>query len=108
MSTIMETRTTRIAGNFVAECPRCHQVCAYWDDEDLDEFGDLLCYCDQDDQLSLSAMPSATCQHCQRTIYLHPRDGWINPEATGDDSIWRETCEDHDAFAAEHEPEETT
>jgi len=30
---------------------------------------------------------------------------WINPEATGDDSIWRETCEDHDTFIADHEPE---
>lgn len=45
------------------------------------------------------------CQHCERAIIL---DGgiWVDPEATGDDSIWRETCDAHDTFTAEHEPEE--
>lgn len=33
-----------------------------------------------------------------------PAYGWIDPEATGDDSIWRETCDAHDTFVAEHEP----
>lgn len=47
-STIMETRITRLAGNFVAECPACHVVCAYWDEEDLDENGDLRCYCKEE------------------------------------------------------------
>jgi hypothetical protein len=43
------------------------------------------------------------CRHCGRRIEL---DGvWIDPEATGDDSIWRETCDAHDTFMAEHEPE---
>lgn len=37
----METRMTT---QLIAECPQCHMVCAYWDDEDLDEEGHLLCY----------------------------------------------------------------
>lgn len=48
-----------------------------------------------------------TCRYCQRRIVL--LDGsWIDPEATGDDSIWRETCDEHDTFAAEHEAGERT
>lgn len=46
-----------------------------------------------------------TCRHCGRAIVL---DGeyWVDPEATGDDSIWRETCDanNEDIFAY-HEPE---
>ncbi len=49
MSTIMRPYTTRLVGNFVAECPRCRMICAYWDDEDLDEEGNLLCSCDEED-----------------------------------------------------------
>jgi len=50
-----------------------------------------------------SAEP-ATCQHCGRTIYK-VGDVWCDPEATGDDSVWSETCDSHDTFTAEHEPE---
>jgi hypothetical protein len=39
----MQTRTTPITGAFVAECPICHEVCAYWDNDDLDEDGNLPC-----------------------------------------------------------------
>jgi hypothetical protein len=31
--------------------------------------------------------------------------GWVDPEATGDDAIWRETCDAADTFIADHEPE---
>lgn len=52
---------------------------------------------------------SATCRHCQRTIVHTGEAGtfytWVDPLATGDDSIWRETCDAHDTFVAEHEPE---
>ena len=48
MSTIMHPYHTHFGGLFVAECPRCHIVCAYWDDEDLDEEGNLLCFCDEE------------------------------------------------------------
>lgn len=45
----------------------------------------------------------ATCLHCGRGIV---KEGgyWIDPLATGDDSMWRETCDAHDTFTAEHEP----
>ncbi len=43
------------------------------------------------------------CQHCERVIELD--DGiWVDPEATGDDSVWRETCDANDTFEANHEP----
>lgn len=46
---------------------------------------------------------TATCQHCGRRIVLE--DGrWVDPQATGDDVMWRETCDAHDTFTAEHEP----
>lgn len=48
------------------------------------------------------ALP-ATCIHCQRPIVLD-HGVWIDPEATGDDSMWRETCDANDTFTAEHEP----
>lgn len=44
-----------------------------------------------------------TCEHCGRAINDSP-DGWIDPLATGDDAIWRETCDANDTFTAEHEP----
>lgn len=45
-----------------------------------------------------------SCKHCERTIELV--DGtWIDPNATGDDSVWRETCdENHEDRIAAHEP----
>lgn len=45
-----------------------------------------------------------TCRHCGRRITNDDGLGWIDPEATGDDSIWRETCDAHDTFEAQHEP----
>lgn len=51
-------------------------------------------------------MPRATtrtCRHCERGI-VNEGGRWIDPEATGDDSVWRETCDSHDTFVADHEP----
>ena len=50
------------------------------------------------------AAETATCRHCGREVDLV--DGrWIDPEATGDDSVWRETCdENHEDRIAAHEP----
>jgi len=31
-------------------------------------------------------------------------EGWVDPEATGDDGIWRETCDMHDTLVADHQP----
>jgi hypothetical protein len=47
-----------------------------------------------------------TCRFCQRLI-INDNGTWIDPQATGDDSIWRETCDAHDTFVAEHEPDPT-
>lgn len=50
--------------------------------------------------------PDYTCRHCGRAIVEEPLHSghWIDPEATGDDSIWREVCEANDTFQAPHEP----
>jgi hypothetical protein len=45
-----------------------------------------------------------TCQHCEREIVWE--GGWVDPEATGDDEVWRDVCDSHDSFMAEHEPQE--
>ncbi len=47
---------------------------------------------------------TGTCRYCGRAI-VRTDSGWIDPEATGDDSVWRETCDAHDTFVAEHAPE---
>lgn len=47
---------------------------------------------------------SSNCQHCGRTIVLSKKGHWIDPEAKGDDRIWRRTCDSHDTFEADHEP----
>lgn len=45
------------------------------------------------------------CRYCGRAIERDEETGrWVDPEATGDDAIWRETCDAHDTFEAEHEP----
>lgn len=47
---------------------------------------------------------TSECIHCGRSIVYDTNDGWVDPEATGDDEMWRETCDRHDTFIAEHEP----
>jgi len=47
-----------------------------------------------------------TCKHCGRTIVQQADGTWVDPNATGDDSVWRETCDCHDTFVADHEPVE--
>lgn len=53
-------------------------------------------------------MNAATCRHCDRSIVLDDDGRWIDPEAGYDDEngdgMWRETCDAHDTFTAEHEP----
>ena len=43
------------------------------------------------------------CLHCGRAI-VKISDAWIDPEATGDDAIWREGCDSNKTFQALHEP----
>jgi hypothetical protein len=48
---------------------------------------------------------AASCHYCHRVI-VEDDGRWVDLEASGDDSIWRETCDGHDTFTAEHEPED--
>ena len=52
----------------------------------------------------VSQETATTCQHCGRVIIFDDEDGWVDPEATGDDRTWRETCDANDTFTAKHEP----
>jgi len=62
-----------------------------------------LCYKTRDDAAdTLSGVyNNATCEDCGRAVeYV---DGsWIDPEASGDDILWRETCDSSAMFPAEH------
>lgn len=44
-----------------------------------------------------------TCRHCERSI-REENGVWIDPEASFDDAVWRECCDAHDTFIADHEP----
>ena len=77
------------------------------------ECGAVLCDVEADDSLGTllgvaadHTCQTSTCKHCWRRIVHDKEDGWIDPEATGDDRIWRETCDANDTFTAEHEPED--
>lgn len=41
-------RTTQMGGNFIAACDHCRQVCASWDESDLDDEGRLMHDCEGD------------------------------------------------------------
>ena len=43
------------------------------------------------------------CRYCYRPI-IETSEGWADPQATGDDRLWRFTCDSHDTFTAEHQP----
>ena len=43
---VMRTYHTHFTGAYVAECPTCHRTLAYWDDDDLNDDGQLECPCD--------------------------------------------------------------
>lgn len=45
-----------------------------------------------------------TCVHCSREIVLDD-SVWVDPEADGDDIIWRDVCDSHDSFVATHDPD---
>lgn len=47
---------------------------------------------------------TSTCKHCGRRIDRVEGE-WVDPLADGDDEVWRYTCDQHDTFTAEHEPE---
>ena len=45
------------------------------------------------------------CVYCERTIIATPT-GWADMQATGDDKIWKYTCDEHDTFPSDHESAE--
>lgn len=45
MAQVMETYRAHFGGQFVARCPQCRTVCVYWDEDDLDDDGHLVCHC---------------------------------------------------------------
>jgi hypothetical protein len=47
------------------------------------------------------------CRHCHRQIERDDSGAWIDPDASGDDAIWREVCDSHDTMQAEHGPQVT-
>lgn len=74
-------------------CDTCGAPC----DDDTGE-----CTSDATHPVALTG-DEATCAHCGRRI-VKSNVGWIDPEATGDDAMWRVSCDAHDTFTAEHEP----
>lgn len=42
------------------------------------------------------------CRHCSRPV-KQTDEGWADPDATGDDELWRLVCDGNDTFTAEHE-----
>jgi hypothetical protein len=53
--------------------------------------------------VSEADLATAICKHCGRSI-SYVNGAWVDTEATGDDAVWRETCDSHDTRTAEHEP----
>jgi len=45
---VMETYRAHFTGAFVAQCHECGRVCPYWDEDDLNEAGQLECFCQAD------------------------------------------------------------
>ena len=43
---VMTTYHAHLTGQWVAECPACHRVCAHWDTDDLNDNGQLECHCE--------------------------------------------------------------
>ena len=43
-----------------------------------------------------------TCIYCARTVKLTDTGEWADMAATGDDIIWRYTCDENDSFQGEH------
>lgn len=89
----------------VVFCAGCRRQIHEEDGVIVDETGGDVCGADGGNGPHNRHPPAVECRHCHRAIEKH--DGrWVDPEATGDDSVWRETCDAHDTFVADHEPVE--
>jgi hypothetical protein len=91
-------RAFAITSGDISRCPASRADVAHY-------YDDGVCECIRPPE------PEAvsTCIHCDRRIVL-VGGVWIDPEAGYDDEngdgVWRETCDAHDTFTAEHEPED--
>jgi hypothetical protein len=54
--------------------------------------------------ITVERLETTKCIHCGRTITTTPT-GWADMEATGDDTIWKYTCDENDTFPSDHEAE---
>lgn len=43
------------------------------------------------------------CKHCGRDL-VRECGQWADPQARGDDSVWRSVCDMNETFVADHEP----
>lgn len=46
MATVMTTYHAHFGGHLVAKCPTCQTICVYWEEEDLDDDGNIVCHCE--------------------------------------------------------------
>lgn len=46
MAAVMFQYKAWLSGAWVAKCSECGTVCASWDDDDLNDDGQLVCYCE--------------------------------------------------------------
>lgn len=100
MSTKVE-HTQDHRGMTSSTCPRCHTLFAYWDEEDLDENGDLLCYCDADEvrTVNIPGTFAAVIGHDGVAFTFTPHGsaaGYFGP-----DGIDADTGETVDAYSAD-------
>lgn len=56
---------------------------------------------------SVEVLPEDVCRHCERSLEETAGGMWVDPEATGDDSVWRETCDQNDTREAYHERDDS-
>jgi hypothetical protein len=90
--------------------PRCDTCNRFADQLNGQEWCGVCGSCREhcEDYAGCTPYSAAECKHCERQILDSP-DGWIDPEAYGDDSIWRESCQGNtDDPWAPHEPVDTS
>lgn len=44
---VMTISSAHFTGSLIATCPDCKTVCVYWDEDDLNEQGNLECHCEE-------------------------------------------------------------
>lgn len=75
------------------ECPYCGVSDSY-------NFGQCISCGEQEVPL---VETETECRYCQRII-VNEQGVWVDPNATGDDEVWRECCDSHHVWDNTHEP----